>query len=274
MATRSRYQSILTLVAQGEDIGPLGKPGAVCARPELLLQQAETLRVAGDVHYARGRLEEAFVLHMRFVRIYDVIVGNSRRNPLLHVESLEQLSQGYASAVATIDEIDAKLREQFAAGGLSRPPSIVWSISHDDEQPVEGACGPDGADLQGEGEGEQPPRPEATRRLRPLRSKEELLARLRAALDDDVQWPSSRRETSSQKTSSSISQSAHDISKPSSTWRAADGVRQRVRRATVISAAMVQGGASSAANLRSSLGHRLEQGTKRLSSRLRRVAIA
>lgn len=267
-----RPSSISTLIAQGEDIGPLGDPGA-SVNLELLFHQAETLRVAGEVHNARGRLEEAFVLLMRYCRVYAVIVGHSRLNPLQHVESLDQLSEGYASAVATLDEIDAKLREQFAAGGSSRPPSIVWSRSQEGEEAADdGAREAGGAEASGEGgEGrDEDPLPQ-----RPLTKEEELMARLRAALADDVHWPSSRRETTTvRKTSSSLSAHAHDISKPASTWRTVDGVRQRVRRATVKSAAMVQGGASSAANLRLSLGRRLEQSSRRLSSRLRKVAIA
>lgn len=254
------------LVARGEDIGNLDAPGTIIAQPELLFDQAETLRLAGYVHYSRGRIEEAFVLLMRFCRLYDVIVAQTSVNPLQYVDVLDTIRDNYGVVAGTIDEIDAQLRSEFAAAAES-PPSFLWSSSREDDVETDQTMSEANA---GDVVCARLPSEASGLPMGPMNKGDLLLARLRAALADESlsrRTPSvASRDGSARKTSVSMGH----VRKAS----AARVSRSRVLPAAVASVVPDKGASvSMARGLRSSLRRRLEQGTRRMGSRLRRIGM-
>jgi len=211
----------------------LDEPGKIIAHPSMLFEQAETLRLAGEVHFSRGRLEEAFVLLMRFCRLYDVIVCQSRLNPRKHMGSLDKMRGDYAATVAKLDNIDMALQEKFSASdadAAEKPPSVVWSTSQDEsgDEPLASAdsdASTDTADVAVKPQGEA------------------LLSRLRAALQDDAPSPPHRRASSNSKVrSTSMSSDIHKHypsavrrsmepqTAPANTWSASSSLRSSLRK--------------------------------------------
>jgi len=267
------------LVQKGEDIGGLDEPGKVISHPSMLFEQAETLRLAGMVHYSRGRLEEAFVLLMRFCRLYDVIVCQceTQINPLKHVDSIDKIRGDYATAVARLDDLDVELQEKFAVDA-DRPPSVVWSYTQDElvdcagEPARMGSSVAEKASVDADAHAASPARADT------------LLARLRAALADDAPWPLSRQSSSTTSMQRQRSLTS-EIQKKAATSRSqairegavAAAVRQTIAAQPSESAAPASsttaGGESAApapsmtGSFRSSLRH-MAGSSKRMSARL------